>query len=59
MPKADPAAALRGSNIKETPPASARSLSPSCRLRHAICTAARPDEHAVSTVIAGPCSPKA
>jgi len=36
----------------------ASSLSPSCRLRHAWCTAIRPDEHAVSTVTAGPCSPR-
>ena len=59
MPRADPETNFRGSSITETPPASARSLSPSCRLRHAICTAARPDEHAVSTVIAGPWSPMA
>ena len=30
----------------------------SCRLRQAMCTAIKPDEHAVSTVIAGPCKPK-
>ena len=42
-----------------TPPAKARSLSPLCRLPHAWCTAINPDEQAVSTVNAGPCSPSA
>ena len=41
------------------PPARARSLSPSLRLRQARCTASRLDEHAESTVIAGPRNPMA
>ena len=57
IPMAEPEQDLRGSNDTEAPPARAMSLSPSCRLRQATCTAARPDEQAVSTVIAGPRSP--
>ena len=56
---ADAAANLRGSSITYAPPARARSLSPSCRLRHAMCTASRLDEQAVSTVTAGPCTRRA
>ncbi len=39
------------------PPASTRSLSPMCRLRVAMCSASRPEEHAESTVNAGPRNP--
>ena len=46
-----------GSSISITPPASAVSLSPSCRLRQAWCTAIRLDEQAVSRVSEGPCRP--
>ena len=42
-----------------TPPASAMSVSPSCRLRQAWCTATMLDEQAVSVVIAGPLKPSA
>ena len=49
---------FRGSSITVAPPASARSLSPSCRLRQARCTASRPDEHAVSTVTRGTVQPR-
>ena len=59
MPCADPDADFRGSSITVAPPARARSLSPSCRLRQAICSASRLDEHAVSTVTAGPWTPSA
>ena len=48
-----------GSNMTMHPPARARSLSPSLMLRQAMCTASRPEEHEVSKVIAGPCSPSA
>ena len=57
IPMAEPDAALRGSSVTEAPPASAMSLSPSFRLWQARWMADRPDEHAVSTVIAGPLSP--
>src|SRR5882672_511746 len=56
---ADAAAYLRGSSITYAPLARARSLSPSLRLRHAMCTANRLDEQAVSTVTAGPCTRRA
>ena len=42
-----------------TPPASARSASPRCSPVTAWCTATSDEEHAVSTAIAGPCSPSA
>ena len=58
MPCSDPAMDLRGSSAMATPPARARSLSPSSRLRQAWWTAIRPDEHAVSIVTAGPCRPE-
>ncbi len=58
MPCADAQAFLRGSCMTMQPPASARSLSPPSRLRQARCTASRPDEHAVSKVSAGPCTPR-
>ncbi len=58
MPCAEPEDILRGSSMIDTPPASARSLSPSCRLRHAMCTASRLEEQAESTVKAGPCTPR-
>ena len=56
MPCADPEADFHGSSITEAPPATAGSLSPSCRMRQAICTASRPEEHAESTAAAGPCT---
>ena len=59
MPCADAAANFRGSSITNAPPARARSVSPSCRLRHAMCTASRLEEHAESTVTAGPWTPRA
>ncbi len=59
MPCADAATLPSGSSSNAQPPANASSLSPSCRLRQARCTAIRPEEHAVSNVIAGPCRPSA
>ena len=47
-----------GDRIRFTPPASAKSLSRVRRLRHARWTATSDDEQAVSTVTAGPSSPK-
>ena len=44
--------------ITVTPPASARSHSPDRRARTAQCSATSDDEHAVSTVTAGPSRPK-
>ncbi len=43
-----------GDSSRLTPDASAKSHSPSRRLRLARCTATSEDEQAVSTVIAGP-----
>ena len=59
MPPADAEADLRGSIITLTPPANASLLSPSLRLRQAWWMAYSPEEQAVSTVEAGPCSPRA
>ena len=47
-----------GDAITETPPASARSHSPPRNDWHARCNATSDDEHAVSTVTAGPSVPK-
>ncbi len=49
---------MPGVDITATPPASARSHSPARSARTARCTATRDDEQAVSTVRAGPRSPK-
>ena len=57
IPCSEPDTDLRGSSVTEIPPARAISLSPSCRLRQAWCSATNPDEQAVSTVTAGPCRP--
>ena len=46
MPSAEADAYSCGSIMTMQPPARARSLSPSFRLRQAICTASRLDEHA-------------
>ena len=48
-----------GVAITATPPASARSQSPARSAWQARCTATSADEHAVSTVTAGPSSPSA
>src|SRR5690348_12008530 len=58
MPWAEPEDILRGSSMIDTPPARAASLSPSCRLRHALWMASRLDEQAESTVYDGPCAPR-
>ena len=47
-----------GVDITVTPPASARSHSPCRSAVHAKCSAVSDDEHAVSTVIAGPSRPR-
>ena len=47
-----------GVDITVTPPASARSHSPCRSAVHARCSAVSDDEHAVSTVIAGPSRPR-
>lgn len=57
MPCSEPDTDLRGSRVTTTPPARVRSLSPPPKLPQAWCTAINPDEHAVSTVTAGPCRP--
>ena len=44
--------------ITVTPPAIARVHSPACSAWQARCIATSEDEHAVSTVTAGPCRPK-
>ncbi len=46
-----------GVDITVTPPASARSHSPFCRACTARCSATSDEEHAVSTVTAGPSRP--
>src|SRR6185295_3203055 len=48
---------VAGVLITVTPPASARSHSPWRSAVHARCSATSDDEHAVSIVTAGPCSP--
>ena len=53
----DNAMLVNGDRDRCTPPASAASLSRSRRLWQARCRATNDDEHAVSTVIAGPCNP--
>ena len=59
MPCPEAHTVVSGCKITMHPPARARSLSPPSRLRHAVCTAISPDEHAVSSVNAGPCRFKA
>ncbi|CAM5517874.1 hypothetical protein SGRIM128S_08436 [Streptomyces griseomycini] len=48
---------MPGVDMTVTPPARAREHSPERRARTARCRATSDDEHAVSTVSAGPCSP--
>ena len=57
MPCAEADAVTDGVSITIAAPASASSLSPSLRLRHARWTVSSPVEHAVSTVIDGPRTP--
>ena len=57
MPCPDADAYSRGSSISMMPPASAISLSPSCRLRQAWWIATMLDEQAVSRVNDGPLRP--
>ncbi len=47
-----------GVGITVTPPASANPVSPARSARAARCSDTSDDEHAVSTVIAGPSSPR-
>ena len=49
---------MLGEHTTVAPPATAKSHSPDRNDRTARCTATRDDEQAVSTVTAGPCSPR-
>ncbi len=57
MPHFENRIAASGLRTTFTPAATARRHSPDRRLRVARCTATRPDEHAVSTAMHGPCRP--